>query len=271
MWFADIVLDLAWFADRRGKLGDCRSRASQKVAEPELETEILLYGDDYIIRHLRVLMHTDQKEVADACINRNIQAWVNTLGVASSLATAAFSTVAHPQKNSVSFMVLQGEGDANSESVVLELQQGVLQKADYGSAAKLMVGWKPEFRTHLHFLQRFLNPELPPEVRWLNGYRAIEWHFCEGTTDLERRPAYLSWLETHGAGFDPFLRPGQKRKNLIVEIRGSAAHAVVSGDQGDLVVKTFPAMEALIAALMNEGAGDGISFHPTAVKPIDVG
>ena len=55
MWFADIVLDFPWFVATRGKLGQPRARASHNVFDPDIKTEILLYGDDEGIRHLRVI------------------------------------------------------------------------------------------------------------------------------------------------------------------------------------------------------------------------
>ena len=67
---------MPWFIASRGKIGESRARALQKVYDPDLKTEILLYGDDEAIRHLRVLMHTDDDATANACVDRNIQQWV---------------------------------------------------------------------------------------------------------------------------------------------------------------------------------------------------
>lgn len=59
MWFADVIVDLPWFVASRGKIGNPRARALQDVYDPDLKTEFLLYGDDEAIRHLRVMIHTE--------------------------------------------------------------------------------------------------------------------------------------------------------------------------------------------------------------------
>ena len=98
MWFADVILDLPWFVASRGKIGEPRAGALQNVYDPDLETEILLYGDDEAIRHLRVMMHTDDDSTANACVDRNIQQWVTALEISSALATPAFTTAAKLKK-----------------------------------------------------------------------------------------------------------------------------------------------------------------------------
>src|SRR2546426_10147071 len=102
------------------------------------------------------------------------------LEVSSALATPTFTTAATLQKDSAAFMVFLGQGDAHADSIQLDPQYAPPTKADFASAAKMMISWKPDFKIHLHYLSRFLNHNLPPEVRWLNGYRVLEWHFRRG-------------------------------------------------------------------------------------------
>jgi len=133
-----------------------------------------------------------------------------------------------------------------------------------------MAAWAPEFRVHLFYLSRFLNHALPPEVRWLNGYRALEWHFQRGGTALAKDKSFLAFLDQHGAAFDTLRRPGQDRKGVIEEIRAIAAHALLSqtadprtnGGSTNLITKSFGALESLIIALMNQGAMGQMKFTP---------
>jgi hypothetical protein len=62
MWFADIITDISWLNSVGGKLGVPRSRAKQRAGERDLGLEFLVYGDERQIRHLRVLIHTDDYE-----------------------------------------------------------------------------------------------------------------------------------------------------------------------------------------------------------------
>ncbi len=270
MWFADVVADLSWFLASRGKLGVPRARATQDVFDPDLKIELLLYGDDEAIRHLRVMIHTEDDPTAQACLDRNIQQWINALGVASALATPTFTTAATLQKNSASFVVILGNGDEHAESVQLNLQYEPPPKANFSAAAQLMISWKPDFKIHLHYLSRFLNHNLPPEVRWLNGYRLLEWHFCRGKVGLASDKAYRAFLDRYGAAFDPHLGVRQTRHGLVEETRALVAHALLSktadpkreGATTDLVLRTFAALESLVTQVMNEGAAEGCAFHP---------
>ncbi len=276
MWFADVVVDFVWFVESRGNLGEPRARATQYVVEPAgLRTEVLLYGDDEAIRHMRVMIHADDHATADACVDHNIHYWVAALEVSSALTTPTFATVAKLQKNSARFMVILGLGDERTAAVQINPQYAAPQKADFSNAVKLMTCWKPDFRIHLHYLSRFLNDSLLPETRWHNGYRFLEWHFRRGKVGLASDKTYRAFLEKHGAVLDPHLRPQQTRHGLIEETRALVAHALLAkpaeveteGATTDLVLKTFSALEALIADVMNEGA-TGLTFFP---KPADSG
>jgi hypothetical protein len=52
MWFVDVVVDLPWFVEKKGKLGKPKARARQPIPNTDVENEFLLYGDEYAIRHL---------------------------------------------------------------------------------------------------------------------------------------------------------------------------------------------------------------------------
>ena len=184
MWFADVVVDLPWFFSKEGKLGDPMGRTTAEVKDPDLTIEILLYGDDEAIRHLRVMMHTEDHAVADVCSDRNIQYWVNSLEVASALATSTIASAARLKRNSATFMVLLGQGQPDADAVKLNIQYTPAAKADLQGAAKLMGSWKPDFKIHLHYLSRFINSAArSPVVKrlssvgmaFLKGKNRISW------------------------------------------------------------------------------------------------
>lgn len=268
MWYADIVLDLQWLATRSGNLGKVRGRALQAVFEPDLQTEVLLFGDEEAIRHMRIMIHTDDDPTARACVDRNIHQWLDALAVSSALATASIAKAAQLHEDSAAFMVIVGQGEESAPARVIEPRYQLPLKADYGGAAKLMTAWNPEFRVHLHYLSRFLNRSYPPEVRWLNGYRLLEWHFLRGGTDLGRDGKYRALIDTHGAALDAHRHAGQTRFGVIEEVRALVAHALLSeasdprAENGstDLILGTFSALEALVAQVMNEGVPEGTSF-----------
>jgi hypothetical protein len=268
MWFVDVVVDLPWFVEKKGKLGKPRSRARQPIPGTDVENEFLLYGDEHAIRHLRVMLHTDADEPPRDIVNNNVHRWVNLLEVASGLAAPRTATTASLGKNTSAMMVWLGQGDETTNSCQIDPQYAPVSEVDYPAAARSMATWKPDFRVHLFYLGRFLNHELPPEVRWLNGYRLLEWHFRRGKVGLAKDKDYLAFIAQHGQALDPLLEPEQDRKGVIEEVRALAAHAVLSGTTDprnqnaatNLIIKTFAALECLVTALLNEGAVEGVSF-----------
>lgn len=271
MWFVDVAVDLPWLVEKRGKLGEPKSRSRQPIPDADIQNEFLLYGDEHAIRHLRIMLHTDSDEPPHDIVNGNIHRWVNLLEVASGLAAPRIATTASLGMNTSAMMVWLSQGDETTASLQIDPHQyAPACEVDYQAAAKLMAAWKPDFRVHLFYLGRFLNHELPPEVRWLNGYRLLEWHFRRGKVGLAKDKTYLAFLARHGQALDVFLGPKQDRKGVIEEVRALAAHAILSrtadprndNASTNLIIRTFAALEALATALLNEGVVEGISFFP---------
>ncbi|RYG86228.1 MAG: hypothetical protein EON58_21975, partial [Alphaproteobacteria bacterium] len=171
MWFVDIIVDLPWFADRKGKLGTPRSRSSQQIPDSEIENTFLLYGDEHTIRHLRVMLAVGSREPPHAIVDSNVHRWVNLLEVASGLVAATTATTASLGPNTSGMIVFMGEGDETADSCQVDPQYAPPAPLNYDAAARMMSAWEPDYRVHLFYLGRFLNQDLPPEVRWLNGYR----------------------------------------------------------------------------------------------------
>jgi hypothetical protein len=270
MWFVDVAIDLPWLVERKGKLGEPKSRSRQPIPDTDIENEFLLYGDEHAIRHLRVMLHTDSDGPPHDIVNGNIHRWINLLEVASGLAAPRTATTASLGKNTSAMMVWLSQGDETTDSLQLDPQYAPASEVDYQAAAMLMAAWKPDFRVHLFYLGRFLNHELPPEVRWLNGYRLLEWHFRRGKVGLSKDKAYLAFLARHGQALDALLGSKQDRKGVIEEVRSLAAHAMLSrtadprndNASTSLIIKTFAALEGLVTALLNDGVVEGVSFFP---------
>src|SRR3954465_9656176 len=70
MWFADFYCDSAWVASRQGVLGEKRcALKGGRSASLGIKVDTLLFGDDQKIRHVRVLMDTDDQRIAQECLN----------------------------------------------------------------------------------------------------------------------------------------------------------------------------------------------------------
>ncbi len=240
-----------------------------------MDNTFLLYGDEMSIRHLRVLLHSESSTPPHDVVDPSVNRWVNLLEVTSGLVAPQTATTASLGRNTSGMMVFLGQGDEDAESFQLAPQYSPPIPINYDAAAKMMAAWEPDYRVHLFYLGRFLNHELPPEVRWLNGYRVLEWHFRRGAVGLAGDRKYREFIGQHGSALDAALRPNQDRKGLLEEVRALAAHAILSRTADprledastNLINKSFQGLEGLVMAVMNHGTGGRVSFIPNPTTP----
>lgn len=251
MWAFDILMDLEWLRDRQGKLGKPSGRATRKGESGEGDFDFLVYGDDRV-RHLRILSSAKSKEEADALLGEHVHRWVDGIEASAMITTAHHSAARSIPPRLGQIAVFQFEGDERSEVPVLEISAPEMPAADFEATAHAMASWSRDSGPHLHYLARFLNPNLSFDVRWLNGYRVLEWHFERGATKLAANAAYREFLSAHGGELDA-LKTGaqQTRHGLLEQVRALAAHAVLSsarksGETPDIILATFHALEALV-------------------------
>lgn len=270
MWIADIIVDLAWFSATKGNLGAPKARALQQTFEPDLKVSLLLYGDETAIRHLRIVFPTEVRAIADACKNRNIRSWAHSLEIASALSMLTFSSTAMPFPAPSGPLVVFQRGNEESCSLSIVPQYEAPRSPDFPTAAGLMAGWAVDFEGHLQLLSRFLNPSSPIEVRWLNGYRLLEWHFLRGGTRLSANSRFRAFLAEHGSLLDAHRKPGQTRHGVLESVRANVAHALLARGHTpgaaateDPVNLTFGAMQVLVNHILNEGRTDNLRFSLT--------
>ena len=109
MWFADVFCDLEWVNQRKGVLGPARFRL-RGARSGSVAIELLYFGDDHDVKHLRVILHTDARETADRIIDLNAQTWVASLESAIMMQTGRPFHVVHlPAPQQFAIGVGQGE------------------------------------------------------------------------------------------------------------------------------------------------------------------
>jgi hypothetical protein len=269
IWHVDIVLDLAWIVAHGGETLKPSARA-RREGPGGAAVDFLLYGEGEALSHLRVLFPAEDVDAANVIVDANIAFWRDALSVTSVMATSHYSAAATLGANSSLHMVWLGEGGAEAPLMRLELHWAKPVTADYQGAAKLMCAWPPELAHHLHFLAKFLNPNLPADIRWLQGYRFLEWHFERGAANLQRNATYRAFLDEHGAGLDAFKRANQPRHSYVEEIRALMAHALLADRPTDAeqqnvqhaAMNTFLVLEGLVLAILNSMALPNITFQP---------
>jgi hypothetical protein len=266
-WFVDLVLNLDWFCARGGTIPLPVSK-SKLVDERGQPVEFLLYGEGEAIDHLRVLVEAQDYEEASRIVDSNVAFWREAIAVTSAMSSSTYSSAATLGSNSSAHPVLMGEGDADTPLLALSLQWAGPVPADYEAAATIMAMWPRDIRHHLHFLAKFLNPSLPADVRWLQGYRFLEWHFERGAAKLGRNQKFREFLDQYGGSLDEFKLAGQSRVGFLEEIRAALAHALLAdrpmrgaGEQiQNAATNTFVALEGLVTQVLNDLGLPGIEF-----------
>lgn len=275
MWMADLHCDFDWVAERKGDLGDPRFVFGGRSRSLDITIEVLLYGDDQALRHVRVLMHTDNQEIADRCVNLNIHLWANGLESAVMMLTGRPFHL--PMTKFGQIMALMQQGNRNTPATIIQPQNDPTP-IDYKSIANAMTLANDDLKPYVFYLRRVVDMSLPLDVRWLNGYRLLEWHFVKDRAELDRSPEWRAFLGRFEANLRPIARKGQTLHGLMEEARAMAAHANMD-QRGDneravdpltLMQKTFPTLEDMVMTILNEHPATAalpVRFHRRGTPP----
>jgi hypothetical protein len=270
MWVADIYCELAWVSERKGNLGEPRYRLTRGVSRsPGVAIDLLLYGDDQQLRHVRMLIHTDGKEIADRCIDLNVQLWTNAIEVCMILQTGKSFRVALGEENMVMVALLEGDQNSPAPSGQLSAPANPL---DYRNLALGMAAWNADLKPYVFYLRRLIDIGFPLDVRWLHGYRLLEWHFVQSKAQLQKSAAWRTFLGRFATQLQPLAKRNQSLWGLIEEARAAAAHAGIDdrpeaerlADPMTVMQKTFRTLEEMVMTVLNEHpatANGPVRFH----------
>jgi hypothetical protein len=269
MWFADIYCDPAWVSERKGILGPKRFRLrGPKSVSLGIEIEFHFFGDEGQVRHIRALMHTDDQRIAETCVDLNIQTWVASLEVSIMMETRQpFHVALLP--GSQTFAVVLGQGADDSPAALMKLTYSETPKLSYQRIAYGFTAWGGDVSHHLFYFRRLVDSSLPLDVRWLNGYRLLEWQFVGDRAGLAKCSQWRTFVARFDNMLKPLLRSNQTGVGLLEEARALAAHAGIDDrsaiertrDPRNAMEKTFRILELMVITVLNE--------HPSiAASPI---
>ena len=259
-WFCDIYCDFVWIAQRNGILGEPLGRLEGAHSKAlGISVGINLYGDSSTVRHARVLMGTEEHQIADTCQNMNVQHWVAAIEVAVTLESQrAFHVMRVP--DTLMFVTALAQGASDSPATVLKFDAPAPPRLDFTAMIHLVGAWPAELGQHLFYFRRLVDLSLPLDVRWLNGYRLLEWHFVSDQTNLSYSLAWRALLARFDADLEPIRRKGQTNWGLMEQARALAAHAGMDKrSDEERAVKphteleaTFLTLQHLVMTVLNE-------------------
>lgn len=261
MWLCDVIIDREWLRSNDWRLPSPTAKSFGIARDGTTKLEFRFFADRFRITHLRILIDTKDQNLADKLCDDHVQFWTDSLPLSSLIHTNHLSVPERIIGSLDSLMIVTGA--YSDDERVLQIDTNVqLNPPDFESAASLMTGWDSDFRHHLFYAVRFFNWELPIEIRWLSGYRFLEWHFCRGEVKLVASHGWRELLETRSQSLQPLLKPRQTLVGLFEETRALAAHALLaSRPSQDLIRETFPHLGALVSTILQEVRVDGLQFR----------
>jgi hypothetical protein len=151
----------------------------------------------------------------------------------------------------------------------MEIADAPPPKVDYERIAYGFAAWSGDVSHHLFYFRRLVDSSLPLDVRWLNGYRLLEWQFVSDRAGLPKRPQWRAFVQRFDDIIKPLLRSNQTGVGLLEEARALAAHAGIDDrsaverarDPRNAMEKTFRVLESMVITVFNE--------HPSrAASPV---
>jgi len=204
-------------------------------------------------------MDTDDQRTAETCLDLNIQTWVASLEVAVMMETKRpFQVPRMP--GSQMFAVSFGQGDEHSPALLIDVSQPPPESLSYERIAYGMAAWGGDVSQHLFYCRRLVDESLPLDVRWLNGYRLLEWHFVGDKAGLAKSNEWRSFVSRFEEDLQPLARSKQTSVGLLEEARALAAHAGLdrrseaerAKDPRNAMEKTFRVLERMAVTVLNE-------------------
>src|SRR5262249_18344220 len=131
---------------------------------------------------------------------------------------------------------------------------------DYKEIALAMSAWRRDLSQYLFYFRRLVDLSLPSDVRWLNGYRLLEWHFVRDKAGLAKDESWKQFVGRFDAQLSPLCRPKQKSVGLLEEARALAAHAGLDErteaeravEPLNAMERTFRVIELMVVVTLND-------------------
>lgn len=246
MWFIDFYLDYNWIQSV-WPIAPKRKIPIKAKAFPGCDFTILIFGDDYGIKHVRIIGDLHTKEEVEKFINHYRQKIQNSIELIHGSMTGDILSFAIVGKN---MLISYGEYTPDSKPLTITQKLGQPALFDYSRFENAFRGQWSGFEPYCFYLRMAFNETLPIDYRWLNYYRILETRFNTTGDGLDKNPEFLELLK----------KANVLSKRQLMDIRGSI-HAFARGGHagigqyeskyGEKMEETLPAMRKLAAEAIN--------------------
>jgi hypothetical protein len=215
MWCIDIYSDFGWI-NEHWPVDQKLQLPMNFETWPGTKFTLLVYGDDFEIKHLRIKTELTSKEETERFMSEKLVMIKNSFETFTGI-------IGGKQMNFGSIVdgrlmiTFHHEGDG-PPCKIMETVSGEPIKFDYQSFAQVLGLQFPGFEPYCFYLNMASNPKLPVDYRWLNYYRILETRFNQSGEGLDYSDEYRAFLTS----------ANRITKGKIAEIRGSI-HAFARG------------------------------------------
>jgi hypothetical protein len=167
---------------------------------------------------------------------------------------------------------VSAKGSEDSPALIIHQVRREPPLLSYEHVARGMAAWGADRAEYLFYFRRFVDDALPLDVRWLNGYRLLEWHFVRDQAHLSRSRAWRDFVAQFEESIRSALRKGQTAVGSLEEARALAAHAGLDKrsdderlrDPQNAMERTLRVLEQMVIAVLNDSPAPdnaGIRFE----------
>lgn len=265
MWCIDLFHDLEW-TKQNGKTMKPQIEGNLTFAtSPHTKAKLQIFGDEYEVRHARIVLDANSKEETEQFINNHLHKIQTSLEVFISLTPRQpFYFKKVPIGHGI--LMSYGEYSPGSSNPPLEITPvyGEPQQFDYNFLKNALASQFPGLETYLVYLQRGMDTTLEWDYRWINYYKICEVRFNAQGGKLVNSPGWRQFLAYFEDKLKPYLvSPQQKLWGLIEQWRVLAYHSIgeggvvnfgnpFDGSAAHTLVKTLPILEAMAQKIIND-------------------
>lgn len=264
MWICDLVCDIDWLKDNKGHLGTPSVIVEERSELIQAPIQTLLFGHNKGLHHVRFVLHTDSQELAQKCVNKNINTWVQAIESGVMLQTKKSFSVT--KNNRGQFIVILA-AYAGGEHVTASIEfTGEVSTFDINGLGASLLIWNKDISTHLFYFRRMVDPAIPLDSRWHNAYKLFEWHFAKRhlkrpgeKKSLAQSSEWKTFVNNYQMHVSSYLKGDQTAFKLIENVRAMVAHAYLDSrseqeltqQPNNLVELTYPVMNKMAVDLIN--------------------
>jgi len=266
MWCIEIYNDLEWIKQNKDSLHPKFDIGMQFETAADLKTRLQVFGDDFEVKFVRIILHVESKEETATFINTQLHKIQTSLEVFISI-VQQFPFEFNKLPGTRNIFIFYGQFDEKSNKPVEITPVYKQVKLNYETLKFALGSQFPGLESYLVYIQRGMDTRLDWDYRWINYYKICELRFNSAGKKLIQSAEWKSFLGRFESELKPLSKEKQNYWGLIEEWRVLAYHSSGKGGKVNFgnpfdsnavrkLVETLPIMEKFAHTIINELPGN---------------